>query len=116
MRSFITATLILLVVVGLVITNSILISHKTDFLLSLLEQAENDSSALTYFIGEWQNCRFYYSLTVNAADIETVDALILSLYYANSRKDTEYLGKCAALRRELLKITLSQKLSFDKLL
>lgn len=117
MRSFITASIILVSIIAVIVVNSVYIVSKTDQLLSLCEQIEKDSSAETVdaLIAEWQSCRTVIALAVHKTELERAENAILSLKsYIDVPPDFEF--QLSVLKIALKHISDHQKITLDSIL
>lgn len=113
MRSFIVASLILIIMTGLIISNSCYVIKKTDELISLSEKVKNDSSAIDELISSWQNCRNIFGISVVRTEIDNADEALCCLTNESDRDD--FLIAICRFRRAVEHIANAQKPTADNI-
>ena len=64
MRSFLIASLILLVMIGLIVCNSFCVTRKIDRMTELCEKLECGDPVLNELLSEWQKCRDFLAYLI----------------------------------------------------
>ncbi len=117
MRSFITASIILLLMIGLIICNSVCVTRKIDRLSELCDLLENGEDVLDELLSEWHKCRDFLALSINHSEIDRAeDALCELSSYLESGSGPDYAAKLRDFRSALKHIADAQKLSLDNIL
>lgn len=117
MRSFLTASLILLVMIGLIVCNSFCVTRKIDRMTELCEKLERGDPVLNELLSEWHKCRDFLALSINHSEIDRAeDALCELLSYLESGSGSNFSAKLRDFRSALKHISDAQKLSLDNIL
>lgn len=117
MRSFITASIILLLMIGLIICNSVCVTRKIDRLSELCDLLESGEDVLDALIDDWRDCRDFLALSINHSEIDRAeDALCELSSYHESGSGSDYAAKLRDFRSALKHIADAQKLSLDNIL
>ena len=115
MRSFITASLILLTMIGLIIWNSFWVTNKIDDLLDICDEIENGSPVLEKLLSGWQDCRDILALSINHSEIDRAESALCDLVsYAVGSDD--FISKLREFKSALTHISDAQKLTLDNIL
>lgn len=113
MRSFITATLILLSMTVLIVFNSIYITKKTDKLLDICTKIENGSLEPETLASSWQDCRDIISMSVIKTELDGIEDALCRLL---SETDTsERLIALCQFKKAVARIADSQKPTADNI-
>lgn len=93
MRSFIVASVILILICIMITVNTFYVTNKLDELLVLCDDIKNSSSpdAVEELTAAWENCRDIISLSIHRSDLERVESALLALdKYYDSKSDFAY--------------------------
>ena len=117
MRSFIVASVIFLLTVVLIIVNSIYVIKKTDTLLALCSEIDNQTigtaaAPIETLLSEWQRCRDKLSFSISHSEIDRAESALYSLteeYLAGNQ--AEFKVQLSVFRNALTHIADKQKFS-----
>ncbi len=114
MRSFIIASLILFIMIGLIICNSLWLIPRLDELISLCED-KSGSPDLEKLISRWQDCRRVISLSVNRSELDRAENALCGLS-AFEPSSPDFQAKLRELISALHSIRDAQCFSLDNIL
>ena len=93
MRAFISACVIMSVIITLITIDTVYLNDKIDELYDLLYIAQENSSPTSFgeLAGEWRSCREIFILSVDDDDIDRADnALVAAECALRSQDDGDY--------------------------
>ncbi|PKM61298.1 MAG: hypothetical protein CVU97_07270 [Firmicutes bacterium HGW-Firmicutes-21] len=111
MKNAITAIILLIIVIGLVIANSIIVSNITDRLLELTDNP--DINELYYY---WKEKYYFLSLSANAKILEETEKALSDMKsYKESGSEDEFLAAKERFLNYIDEIAMGEKVVFHNI-